>query len=147
MSSSRAQQPPPDYSGAAELAESFTRFADKLVARQNDTIAQVAGTLLTYDNMVKSLAATVTAQAEAMKAQGLEIATLQQADLERTKFIAEIELKREEMARVSAETPRLSQRFARSADPSCIRSSRRECSRRLLPPRLPRRPQWTAEGA
>jgi len=88
---------PPDFSGAAELAESFTRFADKIMARQNDTLAQIAGTLLTYDNMVKSLALTIGEQATTIKAQGAEIATLQRSDLERAKFVAEIELKREEL--------------------------------------------------
>lgn len=94
---SRAQLPP-DFSGAAELAESFTRFADKIVARQNDSLAQVSGTLLTYDAMIKSLAGINSAQAETIKAQAVEIAQLQRSDLERSKFIAEIELKRDEMA-------------------------------------------------
>ncbi|MDI1444625.1 hypothetical protein [Polyangium sp. 6x1] len=93
--SGRAQ---PDFSGASELAESFTRFADKIMARQNDTLAQISGTLLTYDSMVKGLAGTIGEQAATIKAQGAEIAGLQRSDLERAKFVAEIELKREEMA-------------------------------------------------
>ncbi|MDI1451306.1 hypothetical protein [Polyangium sp. 6x1] len=88
----------PDFSGASELAESFTRFADKIMARQNDTLAQISGTLLTYDSMVKGLAGTIGEQAATIKAQGAEIAGLQRSDLERAKFVAEIELKREEMA-------------------------------------------------
>ncbi|MDI1429032.1 hypothetical protein [Polyangium sorediatum] len=92
--SGRAQ---PDFSGASELAESFTRFADKIMARQNDTLAQISGTLLTYDSMVKGLAGTIGEQAATIKAQGAEIAGLQRSDLERAKFVAEIELKRAEM--------------------------------------------------
>ncbi|MDI1475378.1 hypothetical protein [Polyangium sp. y55x31] len=92
--SSRAQ---PDFSGASELAEAFTRFAEKIMARQNDTLAQISGTLLTYDSMVKGLAGTIGDQAATIKAQGAEIAGLQRSDLERAKFVAEIELKRAEM--------------------------------------------------
>src|SRR5690349_16756036 len=92
-----SSRPQPDFSGAAELSESFTRFADKVMARQNDAIAQVSGTLLTYDGVVKSLMATIAEQTSVIKAQGAEIAALQRSDLERAKFVAEIELKREEI--------------------------------------------------